>query len=74
MCGSLISQLMFWVPQSGDIGLGISILSYNGQVQFGLITDHRRVADPEAIAARFSIEFESILLAVLLGPYLRRQD
>jgi WS/DGAT/MGAT family acyltransferase len=73
MCGSRITQLMFWVPQSGDIGLGISILSYNGQVQFGLVTDHKRVADPGIIASRFSVEFESILLAVLLGPYLRQQ-
>lgn len=73
MCGKPISQMMFWVPQSGDIGLGISILSYHGQVQFGLITDHKRVADPEVIASRFSAEFESILLAVLLGPYLRQE-
>jgi diacylglycerol O-acyltransferase len=74
MGGSRIVQLMFWVPQSGDIGLGISILSYNGQVQFGLITDSKRVDDPATIAAGFGVEFESILLAVLLGPYLQRQD
>jgi diacylglycerol O-acyltransferase len=73
MCGSGITQMMFWVPQSGDIGLGISILSYKGQVQFGLVTDHKRVADPGAITSRFSVEFETILLAVLLGPYLSRQ-
>ena len=71
VAGSRIAQLMFWVPQSGDIGLGISILSYNGKVQFGLITDRKRVADPGVIAARFGREFESILLAVLLGPYLQ---
>jgi diacylglycerol O-acyltransferase len=74
MGGSRIVQLMFWVPQSGDIGLGISILSYNGQVQFGLIADSKRVADPATIAAGFGVEFESILLAVLLGPYLQRPD
>jgi diacylglycerol O-acyltransferase len=73
MGGSRIVQMMFWVPQSGDIGLGVSILSYHGQVQFGLITDHKRVADPETIASRFEREFESILLAVLLGPYLQRE-
>jgi diacylglycerol O-acyltransferase len=73
MGGIPISQMMFWVPQSGDIGLGISILSYNGKVQFGLVADHKRVADPGVITSRFSAEFESILLAVLLGPYLRRE-
>ena len=25
-----IERLMFWVPQSGDIGMGVSILSYDG--------------------------------------------
>jgi WS/DGAT/MGAT family acyltransferase len=73
LAGRRLSQLMFWVPQSGDIGLGISILSYNGQVQFGLIADRKRIPDPRAVAARFTSEFETILLAVLLGPYLSRE-
>ncbi len=30
LAGSRIDSLMFWVPQSGDIGMGVSILSYNG--------------------------------------------
>ncbi|MEO6016878.1 MAG: wax ester/triacylglycerol synthase family O-acyltransferase, partial [Polaromonas sp.] len=38
-CGSTLEQSMFWVPQSGDVGLGVSILSYGGGVQFGVITD-----------------------------------
>jgi diacylglycerol O-acyltransferase len=33
-CGSTLEQSMFWVPQSGDVGLGVSILSYGGGVQF----------------------------------------
>jgi diacylglycerol O-acyltransferase / wax synthase len=59
------------VPQSGDIGLGISILSYAGQVQFGLIADAARVPDPDQVAARFGEEFENVVLAALLGPWLR---
>jgi hypothetical protein len=39
VCGRTLRQVMFWVPQSGDIGMGVSILSYGGGVQFGLITD-----------------------------------
>ena len=26
-CGRSVQQMMFWVPQSGDIGIGVSILS-----------------------------------------------
>ncbi|MEP6703090.1 MAG: wax ester/triacylglycerol synthase family O-acyltransferase [Betaproteobacteria bacterium] len=68
MAGARLSQMMFWVPQSGDIGMGVSILSYNGGVQFGLVTDKSFVADPQRIVERFAPEFERLLLAVLLSP------
>ena len=61
---------MFWVPQSGGIGLGASVLSYDGRVQFGLIADRKRVPDPGLLASWFTAEFEATVLAVLLGPWL----
>jgi len=73
LAGGRIGRLIFWVPQSGDIGLGISILSYAGNVQFGLIADALRVPDPDAVTARFREEFERTVLAALLGPYLQRE-
>ncbi len=72
--GQRIAQQMFWVPQSGDIGMGLSILTYDGKVQIGLITDAGLVPDPEAIAARFALEFERLLLAVLMEPWGERRD
>jgi len=69
--GSRIDQLMFWVPQSGGIGLGVGVLSYDGRVQFGLIADRKRLPDPSLLASRFTAEFEAIVLAVLLGPWLQ---
>ncbi len=69
LAGSRIEQMMFWVPQSGDIGMGVSILSFNGQVQFGLITDAALVPDPEAVIARFKPEFEELLYYVLMEPW-----
>lgn len=45
--GCRITEQMFWVPQAGDIGLGISIVSYAGQVQFGVVADEAVMADPE---------------------------
>jgi WS/DGAT/MGAT family acyltransferase len=71
LAGRKIARLIFWVPQSGDIGLGISILSYAGQVQFGLIADYKRVPDPALVAAKFHEEFEKVVLSLLLGPYLK---
>lgn len=47
IAGCRIAEQMFWVPQAGDIGLGISIVSYAGQVQFGVVADEAVMADPE---------------------------
>ena len=66
IAGAEISQLMFWVPQSGDIGIGVSILSYNGQVQFGLITDAALVPEPRRIIGEFAPQFERLLYRTLL--------
>ena len=69
LAGSEITQMMFWVPQSGSIGMGISILSYNGQVFCGMMTDNRLVPDPERVVDQFGHEFENLLnLVMLLGP------
>jgi len=68
-CGSTVEKVMFWVPQSGDIGMGVSILTYAGRVQFGLITDTGLCPDPEAIIANFAPEFEKLLLLSLMLPW-----
>jgi diacylglycerol O-acyltransferase / wax synthase len=69
LCGSTLRQTMFWVPASGEIGVGVSILSYGGGVQFGLITDRRLCPDPQRIIDRFAPEFESLLLATMMLPW-----
>lgn len=69
LCGSTLEQVMFWVPQSGDIGVGVSILSYAGGVQFGLITAAALCPDPQAIVDRFRPEFEKLLWLTLMLPW-----
>jgi len=69
MAGAKIERFMFWVPQAGDIAMGVSILSYDGQVQFGLITDRGLCPDPERVIARFQPEFEKLVLTTLLAPW-----
>lgn len=74
MAGARLRQIMFWVPQSGDIGMGVSILSYNGGVQFGLITDAARVPDPENVIAHFRPEFDRLLMTILMEPWDMQRD
>ena len=68
-CGATLKQTMFWVPASGDIGVGVSILSYGGGVQFGLITDEALCAEPQAIVDAFEPEFAKLLLLALMLPW-----
>jgi diacylglycerol O-acyltransferase / wax synthase len=65
LAGSKISQNMFWVPQSGHVGMGVSILSYAGGVQFGLITDRKLCPDPESIISNFSVEFDKLMTSLM---------
>jgi diacylglycerol O-acyltransferase len=67
--GSTLEQSMFWVPQSGDIGLGVSILSYGGGVQFGVITDTALCPDPQLIIDEFEPEFAKLSLVTLMLPW-----
>ncbi len=69
IAGSQLDQCMFWVPQSGDIGVGVSILSYNGGVQFGIVTDDALVQDPDNIINRFAPEFEKLVMMALMGDW-----
>ena len=57
--GKLLETIVFWVPQSGSIGVGISIFSYAGQVNIGLITDRGLAPDPDTIVTAFQEEFDS---------------
>ncbi|MFW6347624.1 MAG: WSD1 family O-acyltransferase, partial [Cyclonatronaceae bacterium] len=58
MAGSKMENLMFWVPTSGMLGLGISLLSYDGHIQAGVAADAGRVSRPQRITELFFNAFE----------------
>lgn len=57
LAGQEVDNMMFWVPQSGRLALGISIFSYDGKVTLGVMTDAGIIPDPERIVAGFEEEF-----------------
>jgi WS/DGAT/MGAT family acyltransferase len=67
LCGKPISEMYFWVPQSGSIGLGVSILTYVDEVLFGLVADRKLVPDPHRVIDLFAAEFERLALLTVLG-------
>jgi WS/DGAT/MGAT family acyltransferase len=65
--GTPISQLLFWVPQSGAIGTGVSMLSYCGRVQLGVMADRQLIPRPAELVQHMQDEFERLVFLVLLG-------
>ena len=61
LAGQQIEELMFWVPQSGRVSLGISIISYANRVHMGVATDEGLVPDPDIIMEGFYAEFEALM-------------
>jgi len=68
LAGERVKDMMFWVPQNGSIGMGISILSYDGQVFFGVITDRKLVPEPHDIIERFRPEFDKLVYLSMMIP------
>lgn len=72
LAGGRIRELMFWVPQAGRLGVGVSILSYAGSVYLGIATDAGLVPDPEVILEGFHEELAR--LKVLARAVLTTND
>jgi diacylglycerol O-acyltransferase / wax synthase len=66
LAGAEISQVLFWVPEAGSIGTGVSILSYRGAVQFGVISDREMIPRPGELVSLIAPELERLVYLVLL--------
>ena len=53
LAGTTLKRMLVSAPQSGHIGLGISLLSYAGELRMGIASDAGLVPDPETIVASF---------------------
>lgn len=66
LAGCRVERITFWVPHPADLGMGVSILSYNNQVTLGVVADAGLVDDPERITEEFHREFERLCAAVAI--------
>lgn len=60
LAGRELRGMMFWVPHPGALGLGISILSYAGEVRVGVAVDAGLVPDPQTLVDGFHQELEAM--------------
>lgn len=63
LAGTRLAGLMFWVPQTGKLGLGVSIFSYAGQVTVGVSVDAGLVPDPHRLLLGFRAELDALAAA-----------
>jgi len=59
--GRTIRRILYWVPQSGDLALGLSIFSYAGAVSVGVMADARRLPDPAQLVTDIEAELAALL-------------
>ncbi len=62
--GKKVHSMMFWVPCSGRLALGISILSYAGQVRLGVASDTGLIPDPNEIIKGFYQELDDMMVLI----------
>ena len=67
LAGARLARLVFWVPQAGSVGLGVSILSYAGEVSVGVAADRNLVPDPSRITDAVRAELGELVAAALPG-------
>jgi diacylglycerol O-acyltransferase / wax synthase len=67
LAGRLVTEVLFWVPQAGGIGTGVSMLTYRGRVQFGVTSDRALIPEPVRLVEQLAVEFERLVFLVLLG-------
>jgi diacylglycerol O-acyltransferase / wax synthase len=67
LAGARIEEQFYWVPQSGEIGVGLSMLTYDGKVHFGVIADRNLIPKPHSLAQAFAAAFGELRECVLHG-------
>ncbi len=54
--GTEVTDMVFWVPQAVDQGLGISLITYGGSVRVGVAGDANLIPDADGLAKHFEAE------------------
>ena len=60
LAGTPVRQMTFWEPESGGIGIGISIYSYRDEITVGVVSDRNLVPEPARITEAVMREFAAL--------------
>ncbi|WP_088286871.1 wax ester/triacylglycerol synthase family O-acyltransferase [Kineosporia sp. A_224] len=62
--GAAVEGIVFWVPQTASVGLGVSLFSYAGDVTVGVAADAGLLPDPQPVADAVVAEVEALRQAL----------
>lgn len=65
LLGLPVEDVMSWVPQSGRVGLGVSVISYNNKVGIGIASDKGLIPDPQTLLEYCEEEFKNIYQRII---------
>lgn len=60
LAGRPLAAAMFWVPHPANLGLGVSVLSYAGDVRVGVRADTAVLAEPAELVGRIEAETRAL--------------
>jgi diacylglycerol O-acyltransferase / wax synthase len=60
IAGTPVASLLFWVPTSGPVGIGVSMISYAGNVTLGLMVDQALVPDVDRLCELMNEELAAL--------------
>jgi hypothetical protein len=60
LAGAEVTDLVFWVPQAIDQGIGISLLTYDNSVRVGVAADANLLPDAAELSTAFEREVEAL--------------
>jgi WS/DGAT/MGAT family acyltransferase len=60
LAGAEVTDLVFWVPQAIDQGIGISLLTYDNSVRVGVAADANLLSDAAELSTAFEREVEAL--------------
>ncbi len=59
--GVRIERIVFWPPQTSHVGIGLSLLSYAGEITIGVSADTALMPQPRQLVEAFRAEIDTML-------------
>jgi WS/DGAT/MGAT family acyltransferase len=68
IAGARLKSLVFWPPQAGGMGLGLSFFTYAGALNVGVSADRALLPNPQALLQALRDELEGMADLAAAGP------